>query len=67
MGLQGDARVLGARGREQARGRIELWGKGLGAPCRLQARGGTGARPEGPGPVSGASLGCRNDFESSVL
>ena len=43
MGLQGDAHVLGARGREQAGGRIELWGKGLGAPCQLQAGGGTGA------------------------
>lgn len=36
MGLQGDACALGARGREQAGGRIELSGKGLGPPvsCR---------------------------------
>lgn len=55
MGMQGNTRALGARGREQAGGRIELAGKGLGEPCQLQACGGTSARPKGAGPTSLAS------------
>ena len=36
MGLQGDACALGARGREQAGGRIEFWRRVWGPPvsCR---------------------------------